>query len=286
MAGHPRAGRCMRVSRCLIAGARGVFPRARRVASCLKQPSAMLIVHASDLTGDDAGAWVHAAALARAGARLITVYAGAAGDGARPGAAELAARWGRPIDHALHRVALEDDLVDDVTEAVQQLGPDLVVLGTHARHGIASWVRGSVAEAVARNLAVPVLVVPNRARGFVDPRDGTIDLRRILIPAGRADEARRGAESARWFERLAGCAAELALVHAGAADPALAQLGLPIRRIEGALEDGIVAAARERDARLIVMVTRGHDGVGDLLQGSHTERVIREADCPVLSVPI
>jgi len=75
-------------------------------------------------------------------------------------------------------------------------------------------------------------------------------------------------------------------VHAGAADPALERLGLPIARIDGALEDGIVAAARERHACLIVMATRGHDGIGDLLHGSHTDRVIREADCPVLSVPI
>ena len=160
------------------------------------------------------------------------------------------------------------------------------MVGTHARHGIATWVRGSVGETIARNLQAPVLVVPNRSRGFVDPHDGTIDLRRILIPAGRAEDARRGAEAARWLARLAGCASELELVHAGAADPALERLGLPIARIEGALEDGIVAAARERHACLIVMATRGHDGAGDLLHGSHTERVIREADCPVLSVPI
>jgi hypothetical protein len=44
--------------------------------------------------------------------------------------------------------------------------------------------------------------------------------------------------------------------------------------------------ARTRDARLIAMVTRGHDQVGDVLLGSHTERVIREAGCPVLSVRI
>jgi nucleotide-binding universal stress UspA family protein len=34
------------------------------------------------------------------------------------------------------------------------------------------------------------------------------------------------------------------------------------------------------------MPTRGHDGLGDALLGSHTEHVIREARCPVLSVPI
>lgn len=47
----------------------------------------------------------------------------------------------------------------------------------------------------------------------------------------------------------------------------------------------IPSAAQARHAGLIVMATRGHDGVGDVLFGSHTERVIRESTCPVLSVP-
>lgn len=74
-------------------------------------------------------------------------------------------------------------------------------------------------------------------------------------------------------------------MHAGPIDPDLERLGVAIQRIEGTLEDAIVAATRARDACLIVMVTRGHDAVGDVLRGSHTERVIRDARCPVLSVP-
>ncbi len=34
------------------------------------------------------------------------------------------------------------------------------------------------------------------------------------------------------------------------------------------------------------MVTRGHDGLADVLRGSHTEQVLRDAGCPVLSVPL
>jgi nucleotide-binding universal stress UspA family protein len=36
---------------------------------------------------------------------------------------------------------------------------------------------------------------------------------------------------------------------------------------------------------LIAMATRGHDSIGDVLRGSHTERVVRDAKCPVLCVP-
>lgn len=250
----------------------------------------MLIVHASDLTGDDAAAFLHAAALASHGARLITLHAGEAERQPAPSAPELAARWGRPIDHELRCFESDDDDADAVVEALRQLRPDLVVVGTHARHGITAWIRGSVGEAIARNLRVPVLVVPNHARGFVDPRDGAVALRRIIVPADHAAAARRGAEAARWLAQLAGHAPrpddELAIAHAGAVDPDLERLGIPVLRIEGILEHGILAAARARDACLIAMATQGHDGIGDVLRGSHTERVIREAICPVLSVPL
>lgn len=270
------------------------------MASDLNDSHSMLIVHASDLTGDDDAAFLHAAALASRGARLITLHAGPAGPvrdnehEPSPGAAELAARWGRPVDHELVQIAsitdeISDGVADGLIEALRELRPDLIVVGTHARRGIAAWIRSSISEAIARNLAVPVLVVPNRARGFVDPRDGTVDLRRIIVPADHAEAARRGAEAARWLAQLAGHAAgpedDLVIVHAGAPDPDLHRLAIPVLGIEGVLEDAIAGAARARDASLIAMATRGHDGIVDVLRGSHTERVIREASCPVLSVP-
>lgn len=268
------------------------------MASHLNDWRSMLIVHASDFTGDDAAASLHAAALASRGARLITLHARPAGHDEHapsPGASELAARWGRPIGHELVQIAstadeISEGTADSLIEALRELRPELIVVGTHARHGIAAWIRGSISEAIARNVAVPVLVVPNRARGFVDPRDGTVDLRRIVVPADHAEAARRGAEAARWLAQLAGHAAgpadELVIVHAGLPDPDLHRLGIPVLGIEGALEDAIAEAARGRDACLIAMATRGHDGLGDVLRGSHTERVIREASCPVLSVPL
>jgi nucleotide-binding universal stress UspA family protein len=39
------------------------------------------------------------------------------------------------------------------------------------------------------------------------------------------------------------------------------------------------------DADLIVMATAGHQGALDALRGSTTERVVRQATCPVLAVP-
>jgi len=249
----------------------------------------MLIAYATDLSGDDQAAFVHASALAAAGgARLVTLYGDTAGgEAARlPEAAVLAARWGRSIAHEQRRCA-GAGAAGAVLEALGELQPGLVVLGSHGRHGLAALLHGSVGEAIARRIEVPALVVPNHSRGFVDPATGAIELRRIVIPAGDAIEGARGLAAARLFVALAGARdARLQILHVGDEDPRLAELGVEVTRERGKLEEAIVDVARAYGASLIAMPTRGHDGIGDALLGSHTERVIREAGCPVLSIPI
>jgi nucleotide-binding universal stress UspA family protein len=52
----------------------------------------------------------------------------------------------------------------------------------------------------------------------------------------------------------------------------------------GAPAEGIVTAAEDGGADLIVMSTHGRSGVPHLVLGSVAERVIRSAPCPVLAV--
>jgi len=46
----------------------------------------------------------------------------------------------------------------------------------------------------------------------------------------------------------------------------------------------IVRFAQEQDIDLIVMGTHGHTGLAHMLLGSVTEKVVRRAPCPVLTV--
>ena len=46
----------------------------------------------------------------------------------------------------------------------------------------------------------------------------------------------------------------------------------------------IIQFAKETDADLIVMGTHGHSGLAHVLLGSVTEKVVRKAPCPVLTV--
>jgi len=58
----------------------------------------------------------------------------------------------------------------------------------------------------------------------------------------------------------------------------------PILRTGNSLY-GIITVARERAADLIFIATHGYAGAKRVLFGSTTERVVRHAPCPVLTVP-
>lgn len=58
-----------------------------------------------------------------------------------------------------------------------------------------------------------------------------------------------------------------------------------VREARGPVHTEILKTAQEHQAELIVIATHGRTGLSRLLIGSVTERVVREAKCPVLTVP-
>lgn len=65
------------------------------------------------------------------------------------------------------------------------------------------------------------------------------------------------------------------------------QIGAPkvlTEKVDGVAHIEIVKFARENHCDLIVMGTHGHTGVRHALIGSVTEKVVRSADCPVLTI--
>lgn len=67
--------------------------------------------------------------------------------------------------------------------------------------------------------------------------------------------------------------------------PAYGDLTIKTRVQEGFLYSSVRNVALEDDVDLIVMGTRGASGMNEFLVGSNTEKVIRTAPCPVLTVP-
>jgi nucleotide-binding universal stress UspA family protein len=167
---------------------------------------------------------------------------------------------------------------------------DLIVLATEGREGLTRLRHPSEAEALARAAKIATLFVPAQARHFVDPIGGKLHLHRVLIPVDQAP-APDGAVRAilDFAQALAGDAAEARLLHVGDEAPQLAQpdgRALPVTPSQGDVVEAIVKAANDWRADLIGMPTAGHHGFLDGLRGSTTERVLRQAPCPVLTVPV
>jgi nucleotide-binding universal stress UspA family protein len=92
------------------------------------------------------------------------------------------------LDEAFRRVSLEypharavmrphggRGVPAEILLAIASVGADLVVMGTHGRHGIARALLGSVAEKVVRLSPVPVLTV-HAAEEAVAQRDASREL--------------------------------------------------------------------------------------------------------------
>lgn len=100
-------------------------------------------------------------------------------DGALLSTASLASELSNAAQIGLNRAALEFgghgvDVVavlregsaeDEILAVAEEQSVDLIVVGTHGRHGLKRALLGSVAESVLRDAKVPVLVVPIASSG-------------------------------------------------------------------------------------------------------------------------
>ena len=257
----------------------------------------MIIAHCSELLTLDDPAFVHAVAIAagsNAAVRSIHVTRGLAPEGAPPDAATLLERWKRPaanIDHAWLLSASAEDATDALLEVIARVQPELLVVNTHARSGLARLFAGSVAEGIARNVTVPVLLLPMSGPALVDPQTGVLRLARALLLAGSREDTQRAAEGLCMLTKLAAlppCALELLHVDDGtpAPQPVLPEaFDVTHQRARGPLERAVAERVTESPPDLIVMTSHAHDQLSDVAFSNHTERVLHEVRRPLLWVP-
>ena len=272
-----------------------------------QRPRAITVVHATALTPEDEVPRRHAVAIAAAvGGRLYSVHVTDVMDSTPeiPETAELMRNWvgargasTERLSTVEHQRVVErtaDDPNAVLLRTIAELRPDLVVAGTHARHGMDLALMGSTAEALAREARVPVLLLPIGHAGFVNPETGALRLRKILVPMGDPHAAQAAIDGAALLADLTGeHKGDLVLVHVGdeADAPAVTLHGAQGwgRRwvqAKGSVAREVLELAEAERADLVVMASRGHDSLLDSLIGSHTERVLRRAPCPVLAVPV
>lgn len=72
-----------------------------------------------------------------------------------------AERYRGRVTIAPNRVEVGDPR-DVIDRAAEQIGADLIVIGTHGRRGVKRWLLGSVAEAIVRSAPCAVLTIRPR----------------------------------------------------------------------------------------------------------------------------
>lgn len=170
---------------------------------------------------------------------------------------------------------------------------DLIVLATHQRNGLARWSHKAGAEPIARRSGAMTLFVPQAAKGFVSVEDGSLSLKRILVPIDKAPPPQAAVDAAAELALILGCEEVFfTLAHVGDARD-VPVLHAPrhegwkwdwtVRRGNVVEQIGQVETACSAD--LIVLTTRGHQGFLAALRGSTSERIVLGARCPVLAIP-
>ncbi|UCF90397.1 MAG: universal stress protein [Desulfobacterales bacterium] len=205
---------------------------------------------------------------------------------------------------------------EEIARLVEEKEVDLVISATRGRSGLKRIILGSVTERLMRTLTCPLLVVHSPEHRFVDPVNQQIRLERILVGCDFSPDSslafQYGLSMAQEFQ------SELHLAHV-MEHPAYQHLLKPpsateeeIRQelrnhltaklnamvprearnwcspqtslLEGRPYEELSRYAEDHAIDMIILGVRGHGLVKTLLVGSTTDRVVREAPCPVLSV--
>lgn len=199
-------------------------------------------------------------------------------------------------------VLVDDNPSDGLARVADEMGADLLVVGTHGRTGLKRFLLGSVAERAVRLARVHALV----ARGEI----GDGGFRRILVATDFSPSSDAAVDMAL---AIAPEQARIEVVHCWQTpvspsgvpiDPVRQDLeravaesgerllaGRPELRkrvrfvsIESSPAEGLRRRAEEEGCDLIVTGSHGRRGVRRWLLGSVTETIIRHAPCSVLVV--
>jgi nucleotide-binding universal stress UspA family protein len=171
----------------------------------------------------------------------------------------------------------------------QEVHPDLVVMATHGRTGLARFVRGSVADSMVRDGSAPVLLV----RSFGDE---VKELKTAVVPL---DGSALAEQALRVIEELAGKPLEqvflLRIVDsaAGRADAwsYLEELATQLPRTRLGVDFDVrighpaeLIRERAHGMDVVVMATHGRGGFDRFRHGSVATEILHESPAPVLLV--
>ena len=226
-------------------------------------------------------------------------------------AADLETHLGAAVQCEVPRGAASS-LILELAEAVS---PDLLVISTHGRSGVARWQRGAVADKVIRGATCPVLVVGPKAmeKGQWLEAGAVPPFKQILVPLDGSETAERALPTAMEYANLYASRVHIVQVmpfvplasgfwdppstlRAGVVQAGNTYLDSVAKGLDGSTDVakgvfvGAPAAELERYIQanaidLVVMTSHGRGGLTRAALGSVTDRLIG-AGPPVLVVRI
>lgn len=206
------------------------------------------------------------------------------------------------------QVMVEGGVTDSILSLAAEKKADLIVMGTHGRHGLDHALLGSVTEKVLRKAACPVLVVKKTSRDFVAPDSPNSDPVRLQKIVHGTDFSGNSARALRYALSLAmEYNAELTLLHVLDGLPEGKSLEEETQRLIAAMTRDLPAETKDwctlktvvrvgrpyqeiiqlsldSGADLITLGVRGRNALDLVIYGSTTHRVIQRGSCPVLAV--
>src|SRR5262249_41108529 len=197
------------------------------------------------------------------------------------------------------------DVYEEIKAAIEEVKPDLIVMGTHGRRGVERWFMGSTTERLLRHSPVPLVTISAAGeKASAAPR-----FRRILVTTdfseGTPDALAYAFSVAQENESQVTL---LHVVHDAAADLSGKYHESLIRGVRKQLDEMVPAEAKNwcniatrvetgvpyriilrtlknEKVDLLVMNIHGKGMLDRALLGSTAERVVRAASCPVMLIP-
>ena len=198
-----------------------------------------------------------------------------------------------------------------ILEHALEFDPDLIVMSTHGRRGLENLLLGSVTEEVVRFANCPVLTVRSGEEAPAFPSTAP-----ILVTVDFSEYSRQALTLARNVASTFGASICALHVFERPIHPEIYLGGMPLdspdfRMVEGSLREALATFVTEspgpevpaslhvvegravhaildfvveNGVGLVVIATHGLTGLAHVLLGSVSEKVVRRATCPVLSV--
>lgn len=190
-------------------------------------------------------------------------------------------------------------IVEGITELATDSRADVVVMSTHGRSGVARWLIGSVANRVVQLSDIPVLLT----RPTGEWRSRWSQFKRLLVTLDGSESAEQVLPFVRTLaSRYESEVLLLSVPEELDAEPLDIQIREYLQDMAALLNDTgisaqamvtgfdpsqtIVEVSEDEDVDLLVIATHGVGRMERLMVGSVADQIIRQAQCPVLLVPV